>query len=169
MSQAFRLSLAAAAAAVFVYAAGLASAQAPMKQIKLTEKQITGFIAAHKDMSEAFDKLPDDTPDAEVDAKLAPLARKHGFQDHKEYQEVVTNIAMVMFGIDPDTKAFTDPPTLTKRLLESAKKDKKLSEAERKIVVGDLTSQLKVVQPIVHPGNIELVKKYYDKIEPLLK
>ncbi len=169
MQQVFRLSLTAAAAAVLVYAAGLASAQAPVKQIKLSEKQITGFIAAHKDMSEAFDKLPDETPDAEADAKLAPIARRFGFKDHKEYQEVVTNIAMVMFGIDPDTKAFTDPPTLTKKLLENAKADKKLSDADRKQVVEDLTNQLKMVQPIVHPGNIDLVKKHYDKIEPLLK
>jgi hypothetical protein len=163
VSQVFRLSLAAVAAAVFVYA-GLASAQAPARQIKLTEKQVEGFIAAHKDMSEAFEKLPDDTPDAEADAKLAPVARKFGFKDNKEYQEVVTNIAMVMFGIDPDTKVFTDPPTLTKKLLENAKTDKKLSDADRKVVVEDLTNQLKMVQPIMHPGNIELVKKYYDKI-----
>jgi hypothetical protein len=169
MAQVFRLSLAAVAAALFVYAGGLASAQAPAKQIKLTETQIEGFIAAHKDMADAFDKLPDDMPDAEADAKLAPVARKFGFKDNKEYQDVVTNIAMVMFGIDPETKAFTDPPTLTKKLLESAKIDKKLSDADRKMVVEDLTNQLKMVQPIVHRSNIELVKKYYDKIEPLLK
>ncbi len=76
---------------------------------------------------------------------------------------------MVMFGIDPKTKAFTDPPTLARKQLEDAKADKSLSEEERKQVVEDLTEQLKVVQPIMHPSNIELVKKYFDKIEPLLQ
>jgi hypothetical protein len=35
--------------------------------------------------------------------------------------------------------------------------------------VEELTEQLKTVQPIQHPSNIELVKKYYDKLEPLLQ
>jgi len=169
MQQVLRLSITAFAVAVLVHLAGLASAQAPVKQIKLSEKQVEGFIAAHKDMAEAFDKTSTEKSEAAAQAQLDSIAKKFGFKDHSEYDDVASNIAMVMFGIDPQTKAFTDPPTLAKRELDDAIADKTLPEKERKQLVEELTEQLKAVQPIMHPGNIELVKKYYDKIEPLLQ
>jgi len=169
MQQVLRLSITAFAIVALVYVAGLASAQAPVKQIKLSEKQIEGFIAAHKDMAEAFDKTSTEKSDTAAQAQLDSIAKKFGFKDHNDYDEVATNIAMVMFGIDPQTKAFTDPPTLAKRELDDAIADKSLPEKERKQLVEELTEQLKAVQPIMHPSNIDLVKKYYDKIEPLLQ
>lgn len=169
MQQALRLSIAAFAAVALLFVAGLASAQAPVKQIKLTEKQIEGFIAAQKDMVEAFDKMSNEKSEAAVQAQIDSIAKKFGFKDHNEYDQVATNIAMVMFGIDPETKAFTDPPTLAKKELDEVKADKTLSEKDRKQLVEELKEQLKAVQPIMHPSNIELVKKYYDKIEPLLQ
>jgi hypothetical protein len=173
MQQVLRLFVAAFAVVALVYIAGLASAQSPLKQIKLTEKQVEGFIAAHKEMAEAFDKQAPEKADAggqaKAQAQLDAIAKKFGFKDHNEYDDVATNIAMVMFGIDPQTKAFTDPPTLAKKELEEAMADKTLSEKERKQLVEDLTEQLKTVQPIMHPSNVDVVKKYYDKIEPLLQ
>jgi hypothetical protein len=176
MQAVLRPSVTALAVAAFVCLAALASAQAPVKQIRLSDKQIEGFIAAHKEMAEAFDKSAVETAEAAAGARLDAMekqldavARKFGFKDHKEYDEVATNIAMVMFGIDPDTRAFTDPPTQAKKDLEDAKADKSLSEPERKQLVEDLTEQLKLLQPIMHPSNVDLVKKYYDKILPLLQ
>src|SRR5262245_57408745 len=169
MQHVFRLFVTAVAAVAVVYLAGLASAQAPVKQIKLSEKQIEAFIAAHKDMAEAFDKTSAEKSDTAIQAQLDGIAKKYGFKDHSEYDEVVTNIQMVMFGIDPQTKVFTDPPTLAKRELDDAIADKSLPEKERKQLVEELTDQLKMAQPIMHPSNIELVKKYYDKLEPLLQ
>jgi hypothetical protein len=168
MQHLLRPSIAAFAVALACLA-GLASAQAPVKQIKLTEKQIEGFISAHKDMAEAFEKTTGEKSDAAMQAQLDTIAKKYGFKDHNEYDEVASNIAMVMFGIDPQTKQFTDPPTLAKRELDEAMADKTLPEKERKQLVEELTEQLKAVQPIQHPGNVDLVKKYYDKIEPLLQ
>jgi len=172
MQHVLRLSLTALAAAAFVFVAGLASAQTPApspKQIKLTEPQVTGFISAHKDMAEAFDKVPSEKSDAAIDAQLDSVAKRFGFKDHKEYEEVAANVIMVFIAIDPQTKAFTDPPTLTKQKLEEAKVDKSLSDEDRKQVLEDLAEELKVVQPIIHPSNVDLVKKFYDKIEPLLQ
>lgn len=168
MQHLLRLSIAAFAVALACLA-GLASAQAPVKQIKLSEKQIEGFISAHKDMAEAFEKTTGEKSDAAMQAQLDTIAKKYGFKDHNDYDEVASNIAMVMFGIDPQTKQFTDPPTLAKRELDEATADKTLPEKERKQLVEELTEQLKAVQPIQHPGNVDLVKKYYDKIEPLLQ
>jgi SPX domain protein involved in polyphosphate accumulation len=169
MHQVLRLSATAFAVVALAYLAGLVSAQAPVKQVKLSEKQVEAFISAHKDMAEAFDKMANEKSEAAAQTQLNSIAKKFGFKDHSEYDDVATNIAMVMFGIDPQTKAFTDPPTLAKKELEDAKADKTLPEKERKQLVEELTEQLKTVQPIQHPSNIELVKKYYDKLEPLLQ
>jgi hypothetical protein len=171
MQQVLRLSATAVAAAVFVYAAALVSAQEPLeplKQIKLSEKQIEGFIAAHKDMTEAFEKTAQES-DKAADTQLDAIAKKFGFKDRNEYDEVVANIALVAYAIDPKTRAFTDPPILAKKELEDAKADKSLSEEERTKVVEHLTEELKSVQSIAHLSNVDLVKKYFDKIEPLLQ
>ena len=168
MQQVLRVSLTVLAGAAFVYAAGLASAQAPMKQIELTEKQIEGFIAAHKEMTEMLDRMPPEKAHKDADAQLDAVARKFGFKDRIEYDDVVGNIAMVAFAIDPKTRAFTDPPVLARKELEDAKADTSLPEEERKKVVEHLTEQLKFVEPVLHPSNIDLVKKYFDKIEQLL-
>jgi hypothetical protein len=171
MRQVLRLSAAAFAVVVLACFSAMVSAQTPppLKQIPLAEKQIQGFIAAHKDMVETFDKLQNEKSEAVVLGQLDKIAKKFGFKDHAEYDSVVTNITLVMFGIDPQTKNFTDPPTVAKKDLEAAMADKSLPEKDRKRLVEDLTEQAKMVQPIMHPGNIELIKKYYDQIEPLLQ
>jgi hypothetical protein len=169
MHYVLRLSVAAVAAVAFAYLGGVVSAQGPVRQIKLSEKQIESFIAAHKDMAEAFDKMANEKSEKVAQAQLDSIAKRFGFKDHNEYDDVATNIAMVMFGIDPQTKVFTDPPTLAKKELDDAMADKSLPEKERKQLVEELTEQMKTVQPIAHPGNVDLVKKYYDKLEPLLQ
>jgi hypothetical protein len=168
MHHVLRFSVTAIAVVTLAWLAGIVSAQAP-KQVKLSEKQIEGFIAAHKDMAEAFDKMAGEKSEKAAQARLDTIAKKFGFKSHSDYDEVATNIAMVMFGIDPQTKEFTDPPTLARKELEDAKADKTLPEKERKQLVEELSEQLKTVQPIMHPGNIDLVKKYYGKLEPLLQ
>ena len=169
MHQVPRLIATAFAVVALAYMSGFVSAQAPVKQVKLSEQRIESFIAAHKDMAQAFEKMASEKSEAAVQAELDGIARKFGFKDHGEYDEVATNVAMVMFGIDPQTKEFTDPPTLAKKELEDAVADKTLPEKDRKQLVEELTEQLKTVQPIMHPENVDLVKKYYDKLEPMLQ
>ena len=169
MQQVFRLSVAAVAAVAFVYLAGFASAQVPIKQIKLSEKHIEGFIAAHKDMADAIDKTSSEKSDATAQAELDTVAKKFGFKDYNEYEDVITNISMVVYGIDPKTMAFTDPPTQAKRELDEAIANKSLPENEKKQLVEELTEQWKAMQPIMHPSNVDLVKKHYGKLAPLLQ
>jgi cell division protein FtsL len=169
MHQVLRLFVTAFAVVALAYIGGIVSAEAPVKQIKLSEKQVESFIAAHKDMVEAFDKIAGEQSEAAAQAQLDSIAKKYGFKNQNEYDEVVTNIHMVMFGIDPKTKEFTDPPTLAKRDLDDAMTDKTLSEKDKKELMEQLTEQLKTVQPIMYPSNVELVKKYYDKLEPLVQ
>lgn len=169
MQQVLRLFAAAVVAVALVHLADNVSAQSPVKQLKLTEKQVEGFIAAHKDMGAVAEKMEGDKPDPKIQAQLESIAKKYGFKDFNEYDDVASNIALVMAGIDPQTKAFTDPPTAIKREIDEITADKSMPEKERKQALEELNEALKMAQPIQHPGNIEIVKKYYDRLEPLLQ
>jgi hypothetical protein len=174
MSQILRLLSAAVAAVAIVHFSGAASAQAPtpVKQIKLTEKQVEGFIAAQKDMAAITEKMQgstSDKPDPKIQAELEGAAKKHGFKDFTEYDDVAANISMVMSGIDPQTKAFTEPQIAIKKEIEEVTGDKSIPEKEKKQMLEELTEALKVAQPVAHPSNIDLIKKYFDKIEAVLQ
>jgi soluble cytochrome b562 len=172
MQQMLRLVIAAFLAAAFMHFAGVATAQSAVKQIKLTDKQIEGFIAAQKDMSAIAEKMQGgsaDKPDPKVQAELESIAKKHGFDTFAEYDDVAANISMVMAGIDPQSKAFTEPKVAIEKEIEEVKNDKSIPEKEKKQMLEELGEALKSAQPIANPGNIELVKKYYDKIDAVLQ
>jgi ribonucleotide monophosphatase NagD (HAD superfamily) len=169
MQKVSRLAVAAVAAVVLALLSGLASAQSPIKQMKLTEKQVESFITAHKEVAAVVSKMQPDKVDPAIEKELESIAKKYGFKDFDEYDDVAANLALVLTGIDPQTKAFTDPPTAIKKQIEETTADKSLSDKERKQFLDDLADALKMAQPIMHPSNIELVKKYYDKLEPLLQ
>src|SRR5262249_61486623 len=46
-----------------------------VKQIKLTEKHIQGFMAASKDMAKLYDGANPDKPDPKVEAQAAAIAK----------------------------------------------------------------------------------------------
>ena len=80
-----------AAVALSVHFAGAASAQAPVKQIRLAEKQVQGFIAAQKDMAAVAERMQgstSDPPDVKHQAELEAIAKKNGFKDFAEYDDV---------------------------------------------------------------------------------
>jgi hypothetical protein len=166
----------AACVALAVAAWGLAEARAqaptPMRQVDLTVKQIEGFIAAQKPMTEVTERMQGsvaDNQDPKIQAELEAVAKKSGFKDFSEYDEVATTIAMVMAGIDPETRRFTQPDDAIRREIAELQADKSLPADERKQALDELNEALKSAQPIRNPANIELVKKYYDKIEAALE
>lgn len=154
--------------------AGLAAASASdvIPQIKLEEKWIEGFIAAQKDMAKIAEKMQgaaSDKPDPKIQAELDGIAKTHGFKDFAQYDDVAANISMVMAGIDPQTGAFTDPTESIKKEIEDVKASTSLSEKDKKQMLEELAEALKVTQPIQFPENIELVKKYREKIDAVLQ
>jgi cell division protein FtsL len=167
MQQVLRILVTAFTVVALAYIGGIVSAQSPLRQIKLSEKHLDSFIASHKDMAELMEKLPAETSEAAAQAQIDAVAKKHGFKDHNEYNEVAANIDLVMSCIDPKTKEFTEPPVLLKRELDDVMADQSMPEQDRKQWVDELTERVKTAQPIQHPGNVELVKRYYDKLEPL--
>ena len=93
--------------ALALFDTGAAAAQ-EVKQIKLTEKHIQGFMAAYDHIAKIYDGANPDKPDPKVEAQVAALAKKNGFASLAQYDDVLTNIIIIMSGIDPQTKNFTE-------------------------------------------------------------
>jgi hypothetical protein len=146
---------------------GAATAQ-EVKQIKLTEKHIQGLMAASKDMAKLYDGANPDKPDPKVEAQAEAVAKKNGFASLDEYDDVSMNITMIVSGIDPQTKKFTEPPEQIKKEIAALKADKSVPEAEKKEDLAQLEVALKNVKPIQFKENIALVLKYFDKLTPLM-
>ncbi|MBO0763832.1 MAG: hypothetical protein J2P50_04480 [Hyphomicrobiaceae bacterium] len=147
----------AALAALYAFAVP-AGAQVATKQMKLTEKQIVAFIAAQKKMASA-----------QVETEAEAIAKEHGFASLDEIDDVEANIVLLMGSIDPLTHAFVEPPVAIKRRIDEVTADTSLSVDEREKLLQDLNHSLKTAEPIQFPENVELVKKYYDKIQAALE
>jgi len=140
-----------------------------LKQVKLTEKRIQGFIAAFNEIAKLYDGAVADKPDPKVEAQAAAIAKKSGFASLAEYEDVSMNITMIMYGIDPQTKKFTEPPEQIKDAIAALSSDKSLQEAEKKEGVAQLEAALTMVKPIQFKENIALVLKYFDQLIPFMQ
>lgn len=152
--------------------AGAASAQDVIKQIKLEEAMIKGFIAAQADMVKVSEKMagaPSDKPDPKIQGELEEIAKKHGFKDFANYDDVAANIAMVMAGIDPQSGVYTDPIASIKKEIEDVTGDKALQEKDKKQMLEELNEALKSTPAVQFPENVELIKKHRADIDKVLQ
>jgi hypothetical protein len=147
---------------------GAATAQ-ELKQVKLTETHIQGFMAAYDDIAKLYYGADPDKLDPKVDAQAAAVAKKNGFASLAQYEDVSMNITMIMFGIDPQTKKFTEPPEQIKDAIAALSSDKSLLEAEKKEGVAQLEAALTMVKPIQFKENVALVLKYFDQLIPFMQ
>jgi hypothetical protein len=154
--------------ALALFDPGGATAQ-EVKQIKLTEKHIQGFMAASKDMAQLYEGANPDKPDPKVEAQAGVVAKKNGFASLAEYDDASMNISMIMSGIDPQTKKFTEPPEQIKKEMAALKADRSVPEAEKREVLVQLEAALKNAKPIQFKENIALVLKYFDELAPLMQ
>src|SRR5262245_54254257 len=153
------------ALALFVPAAATAQEG---KQIKLTEKHVQNFMGAYNDMVKLYESANPDKPDPKVEAQAEAVAKKNGFASLAEFDDVSFSLSMIMRGIDPQTKKFTEPPEQIKKEIAALKADKTIPEAEKKDDLAELEAALKAAKPIQFKESIALVLKYYDKLLPLL-
>jgi hypothetical protein len=159
---------AAAALTALVIAASPAAAQdgpPELKQIKLTEQQVQGFVAAQGDINAITSKIKGDKPDPKLIAELEAVAKKHGFSDLRELDAIAANIGLVMSGFDPKTKEFSQPPEALKKEIAAVTADKSIPAKEKKEILDELNAALKFTKPVQFPENVELIRKYYDRIE----
>ena len=156
--------------ALALFDPGTATAQEVVKQIKLTDKHIQNFMAAYEDIAKLYDGAESDKPeDPKVEAQAAAVAKKHGFASLAQYDDVSMNIAMIVSGIDPESKKFTEPSELIKQEIASVKADISVPDAEKKNYLAQLEDALKSAKPIQFKENIALVLKYFDKLPPLMQ
>jgi hypothetical protein len=155
---------------------GSVSAQSPptevIKQVKLSEAHIKGFIAAQADMAKMSEKMQGaaaDKPDPKIQSELETIAKNNGFKDFGEYDDVAANISIVMQGIDPQSGNFTDPIASIKKEIDDVTADKTLQEKDKTQMLSELNEALKTTQPIQFPENVELVKKNRVELEKVLQ
>ncbi|MGO4717412.1 hypothetical protein [Bradyrhizobium sp. 2TAF24] len=151
-----------------------AAAQQPaeMKQIALSDKQVEGVLASQKEMDAITDKIPQaaqDKPDPKVQAQLDAVAKKHGFASYGEYSDVVDNISLVLSGIDPKTKAFTQPPEALKKQIAAIQADAKMPAKDKKAALDEMNAALKSTPNVQFPDNVAVVTKNYDKLSAALQ
>jgi hypothetical protein len=147
---------------------GAATAQ-ELKQVKLTEKHILGFMAAYDDIAKLYYGANPDKPDPKVDTQAAAVAKKNGFASLAQYEDVSMNITMIMSGIDPQTKKFTEPPEQIK--------DEIAATQFRQIPTGGGKERGRgATRGGAHDGKTHSIQgkhravlKYFDKLAPLLQ
>ena len=155
--------------ALAVFDNGAATAQ-EVKQIKLTDKHMQGFMAAYEDIAKVYDGAESDKPeDPKVEAQANAVAKKNGFASLAQYDDVLMNIAMIMSGLDPQTKKFTEPPEQIKNEIAGLKADKSVPEAAKKEGLTQLEAALKNAKPIQFKENVALVLKYFDQLAPIMQ
>ncbi len=143
----------------------------PMKQIKLTDQQVTNFIAAQPELASMSSKLQgtNGQPDAAAQAELETIAKKHGFSDFSELDDVAANISLIMAGLDAQTGEFTDPSEALAKELDGVKADSSIGEADKKQLVDQLTDAIKATPKVEHKENVDVVKAHRAEIEKALQ
>ena len=141
------------------------ASQQAAKEIALTDKQVEGVIAAEPEVDAVIAKLPEGTePDPKAIAQLDGIAKKHGFANYAEYDDVSANISLVMDGYDPQTKKYVGQEAVLKEEIADVQGDKKMSPKDKKEALDQLNESLKSAKPLQFPANVQVVSKYFDKL-----
>ena len=157
-----------AALALALFHTAVANAQ-ELKQIKLTEKHMQSFIAVSEDLAKLSDGANQDKLDEELEAQAEALVKRNGFVNLAEFDDVSTNISIIMSSIDQQTKKFTEPPEQIKQQIAAVQADKSAPEEEKREDLAQLEAALKDTTPIQFKENIALVLKYFDKLTELMR
>ncbi len=142
-----------------------------VKQIKLTDDQVTHFIAAQADLAAIANKIQaaGDKPDPALQADLKGIAKKHGFGDFAELDDVAANISIVMAGLDSGTGNFVDPVDALKKERDDVQKDASIPDADKKQLLDELAEAINTTPQLQYKENVELVKAHRAEIEKALK
>ena len=87
-------------------------------------------------MAKLYNDADPDKLDPKVEEQAETVAKKNGFANLAEHDVVSMNISMIMSGIDPDTKKFTEPPEQIREQIASLKADNSVPEVEKQRLSG---------------------------------
>jgi hypothetical protein len=143
-----------------------------LQQVALTDKQVQGLLDSQKEMDEITSKLPDDPskpPDAKTMGELDAVARKFGFANYAEYGNVAANVDMLLDGFDPKTRKFIGIEASLKNQIALIQSDTKMPANDKKEALDELNDSLKNAPKVEFPANVDLVAKFYDKLNEALR
>ena len=152
--------------------AGLSVAAAQdVKQIKLTEDQVTHFIAAQADLAAIASKIQDagEKPDPALQTELEGIATKHGFSTFAELDDVAANISIVMAGLDTESGNFVDPVEALRKQRDDVQKDKTIPDADKKQLIDELSEAINTTPQLQYKENVDIVKAHRAEIEKALQ
>ena len=141
--------------------------QVPFKQIKLTEKQVRGFISAQKQLAPLASKLESagDKPDPALQKQIEQIAKSNGFSTLDEFDDVGANISLVLAGLDPQSGQFTEPPDQIRKEIDELKQDKQMPQKDKDRAVAEMQEALKSAAPLQFKENVAVVKKYQKELD----
>ena len=140
------------------------------QQIKLTEVQIKGYLAAQQQLDKYLAQIEKagDQPDPKLVEALEALAKKHGFESFEDLDLVISNISFVLSGFDQDAGKFREPRDAMADEIESLKTDKQIPEKERKVLMDELKEAIETTPKLKFQSNVGLVKKYFKQLDEAL-
>jgi hypothetical protein len=142
-----------------------------VKQIKLTDDQVTHFISAQPDLAAMASKIQaaGDKPDPALQAELENIAKKHGFNTFADLDDVAANISIVMAGLDSGTGNFVDPVDALKKERDEVTKDSTIPEADKKQLLDELNEAIGTTPRLQYKENVDIVKAHRAEIEKALQ
>ena len=143
-----------------------------LQQVALSDKQVQGLLDSQHEMDAITAKLPDDPskpPDAKTMAELDAVAKKYGFVSYAEYGNVAANVDMLLDGFDPQTKKFIGIEASLQQQIALIQADTKMPAKDKKEALDELNDSLKNTPKIQFPANVDVVAKYYDKLNDALR
>ena len=148
-----------------------APAQQDVKQIKLTEDQVTHFISAQTDLASIASKIQaaGERPDPALQAELEGIAKKHGFSNFAELDDVAANISIVMAGLDTASGNFVDPVDALRKERNDVQKDASVPDADKKQLIDELTEAINTTPQLQFKENVDIVKAHRAEIEKALQ
>ena len=148
-----------------------APAEAAQQQRKLTEKDLTSFVAAAKAIQPILDRLPEsrrDDPDKATLNALDEAAKQASLKDYADYDELSSNIGFILQGFDPDKKSFVGQKAILEAEIAQVTADKSMSKRDKAEALKELKEDLANVDPVQYPDNIALVTKHFDELSALM-
>jgi hypothetical protein len=159
-----------------------AAAQETFKPLVLSEDQMTRYLAALPEMVSLYSKMRD-MPVPEIQTAFRAVVKKNGFEDFEKFKRMSDTITVVMSGIDPKTKAFTEPAVvLEQQIVDMTGVIKELRDelmsspdtADPETVeaqmlpleqlLDDLKDGRGTLPVKTDPQNVKLIQKYFIKL-----
>ncbi len=155
------------ASAPVLQAKPLARSAEPVKQIALSEDEVTRYLAAAPALDAILAKVqavPGAMPEPRLIASLNATARDFGFADYAGYESVAVNIVWILTGIDPLSKKYIGVQAVTRAEVAALLAGKDLPPEDKKRQLEAYHAQMLSAAPVKFAGNVALVVKYYDQL-----